>query len=406
MPVKEPYMTFNPPLIGGKTSEPGLFFDFNLGARVKVPQGNYRIRLVDQATDLTLYDALANDVTVTSTKRYFVNFRIEVYKKDMGKEKIVFAHNYDAKGKRVLIKFPDTALGDILAWLPAAEKFRKNHNCELYCAMTPKVSAILQNSYPEINFIYKEDVPKNLYASYFLGAFYPWNEHKNLQPFDWRTVGLQNHAAYILGVEPVDLQLHLKPAEPKRLIEEKYVCIATKATGQAKYWNNPIGWVEVIEHLKKMGYRVLCIDRERTTVNGRYGNNIPFGAEDFTGDRPLQERVDLLSQAEFFIGLPSGLSWLAWGVGTPVVMITGFSAPNIEFYTPYRVQHYHLCNSCLNKQQAEFNYFDPANCPFHKGTEREFECTRTITATFVNNTIDRLLQERGDRSKLESVANL
>ena len=73
------------------------------------------------------------------------------------------------------------------------------------------------------------------------------------------------------------------------------------------------------------------------TVNGVFGNTIPYGAEDFTGDRSLQERVDLISGAAFFVGLASGLSWLAWGAGVPVVMIVGFTAPGTEFHTPYRV---------------------------------------------------------------------
>ncbi len=409
MTERKPYMSFNPPVIAGKTPVEGLFYDFNLGARVKVPKGAYRVRLLDKTADLVLYDAAANDSTITSTKRYFVDFRIEVYKKNKDKEELVFAHDYNAKGKKVLIKFPDTALGDVLAWFPYVEEFRKKHNCEVYCAMAPRFSEILWAEYPKIKFINQEDVPENLYASYFMGVFYPWDEHKELQPYDWRIVGLQKHAAYILGLEPVERQLQLNPSEKKRKIKGKYVCIATKATGQAKYWNNPIGWVEVIAHLKELGYRVLCIDKERTTVNGRYGNNIPFGAEDFTGNIPLQDRIDLLYYADFFVGLPSGLSWVAWGVGRPVVMISGFSASNIEFSTPYRVQHYHVCNSCLNNTKLAFNYSDIANCPLQKGTAREFECTRTITSGFVNNTIDRLLKDRqagAGKVLLKDAANL
>jgi autotransporter strand-loop-strand O-heptosyltransferase len=44
------------------------------------------------------------------------------------------------------------------------------------------------------------------------------------------------------------------------------------------------------------------------------------------------------------VGLSSGLSWLAWAAGTPVVMIAGFTHPTNEFATPYRVINYHACN--------------------------------------------------------------
>jgi len=86
--------------------------------------------------------------------------------------------------------------------------------------------------------------------------------------------------------------------------------------------------------LKELSYRVLCVDRERVTMHGLHGSTIPYGAEDYTGDRPLEERLDLISRAEFFMGLPSGLSWLAWGAGVPVVMIVGFTMPGTEFAPP------------------------------------------------------------------------
>ena len=86
--------------------------------------------------------------------------------------------------------------------------------------------------------------------------------------------------------------------------------------------------------MKELGYRVLCVDRERVTMHGLHGSTIPYGAEDYTGDRPLEERLDLISRAEFFMGLPSGLSWLAWGAGVPVVMIVGFTMPGTEFAPP------------------------------------------------------------------------
>src|SRR5260370_40322124 len=57
----------------------------------------------------------------------------------------------------------------------------------------------------------------------------------------------------------------------------------------------------------------------------------------------------------FFIGLGSGLSWLAWAAGTPVVMISGFSHPSTEFRTPYRVINFHSCNTCFNDLTTEFD---------------------------------------------------
>ena len=39
--------------------------------------------------------------------------------------------------------------------------------------------------------------------------------------------------------------------------------IATQASTQCKYWNNPAGWREIVRFLKEAGYRVVCIDKFR-----------------------------------------------------------------------------------------------------------------------------------------------
>ena len=67
------------------------------------------------------------------------------------------------------------------------------------------------------------------------------------------------------------------------------------------------------------------------------------------GDRrqAARGRARWIKHGEFFVGLSSGLSWLASATGTPVVMISGFAHPTNEFDTPYRIINYHACNSCL-----------------------------------------------------------
>jgi autotransporter strand-loop-strand O-heptosyltransferase len=58
--------------------------------------------------------------------------------------------------------------------------------------------------------------------------------------------------------------------------------------------------------------------------------------------RPIVERARWLKHAAFFVGLSRGLSWLAWAMRIPVVMVSGFSHPDNEFHTPYRVFNYHV----------------------------------------------------------------
>ena len=141
----------------------------------------------------------------------------------------------------------------------------------------------------------------------------------------------------------------LKVEDGGRPIPEPYVCIAVQSTTQSKMWNNPTGWREIVTFLKDAGYRVICIDQKPVHGAGLFWNHIPHGVEDETGDRSLLERARWLKHAHFFVGLSSGLAWLAWGVGSASSdLISGLTHPTNDFYTPYRVINYHTCNSCWN----------------------------------------------------------
>jgi len=115
---------------------------------------------------------------------------------------------------------------------------------------------------------------------------------------------------------------------------------------------------------------------------------IPNGVEDETGEKPLVDRARLLRHASLFVGLSSGLAWLAWSAGCPVVLISGFTHPTNEFATPYRVINWHACNSCWNDPRHRFDHRDFLWCPRHQGTPRHFECTRLITAAQVKQVIE------------------
>ena len=99
----------------------------------------------------------------------------------------------------------------------------------------------------------------------------------------------------------------------------------------------------------------------------------------------------MLYHAEFFIGLSSGLAWVADAVDCPVVMIAGFTQDWHEFYTPYRVANRFVCNGCFNDIRV-FYLFD--NCPYHKDTPRALECQKKISPLMVINAIKRLIVDK------------
>jgi autotransporter strand-loop-strand O-heptosyltransferase len=361
----------------------GIRFDFNDGCRVVLPEGDWHVRLRDAETDNTLYETRIGAGMVASTKKYFVPFEIEI--RSGGEE--VFRHRLDLAGREVLIQFPVGTLGDLIAWFPYAVKFGERHRCKLTCAMGAPLIGLFQAAYPWIDFVTPERVdPAGYYATYNIGLFF--NDAQSFyQPCDFRVVGLHRTAGYILGVDPAEMPPEVALPDDSRPIPEKYVCIAAQSTTQSKYWNHPHGWREIVQFLKDHGYRVICIDQKAAHGHGTVWNHIPYGAEDQTGDRPLAERARWLRHAEFFVGLSSGLSWLAWAMRTPVVLISGFTHPVNEFATPYRVINMHTCNSCWNDTSVRFDHHDFLWCPRHAGTPRQFECTRMITPAQVRGAI-------------------
>jgi len=367
----------------------GIKFDFNEGIRILFPHNGktYRCVFSDIDTGVILYSAdTVPGAYITSVKKFYIKFRLQIFAKD-GKEPI-FTHDYDCKDKEVMIQLPVGTIGDSIGWFSYVERFQKKHQCKLICVMTPWIADLVRDQYPEITFIAAADTEKyRPYACYYMGLFFKGNVDN--QPIDFRYIGLHRTAGYILGVDPKDEPPRFDLSAPRQ-IKEKYVCIAAQSSSQAKYWNNPFGWMTVVDFLKQNGYRVLCIDKDRVNGIGIHYNLIPYGAEDFTGDIPLQQRVNLIKDADFFIGLSSGLSWVAWGCKVPVVMISGFTHPTNEFETPYRVINYHTCHSCWNDMRIDFDHFDFLWCPRHKGTDRHFECTRLISADQVLTTIKKI----------------
>lgn len=353
----------------------------------------------------------------------YVNWKIIVKKQ----EKIIWEYQFNAKGKNVLMNFlmESPILGDTVMAMSHIEKFREKHGCKIYVTMFKDFVEFFQRAYPEITFIssqipknFSEDVlkqlPDDIYATYNLN-WYTWKVNKNLNsvrriaPIDMRSAGLSKYMSVKLGVDQVNGELSKKflPSTSYREIKEPYVCISGRASRIQKEWVNENGWAEVTKYLKSLGYRVICVDALDIKPNTPLDRAKKVGLEDFSGInlysaleravkgnsagfRPLQETVNLIYYADFFIGLASGLSWLAWGTGKPVIMISGFTLPHTEFYTPYRVTNYHFCNGCWNDIGIWNKYGD--GCPCEK-KENYLDCSYNIYPEMVRNEIDKLMQD-------------
>lgn len=272
------------------------------------------------------------------------------------------------------------SLGDAIAWVPMVNEFakQKNKKINLY---TP-YKDLFEGRYELINFYDYKDKPNECSDKiYSLGCF---------DDFNWRKYSLQEIACKLLDINymPCKPLLNLPNIE-KEINSKKYVCIATQSTSQCKYWNNKNGWDETVVYLKSIGYDVICIDRYSTYGINDKINTIPKGCIDDTGDKSLSERIKTLLNCQFFIGLGSGLSWLAWACDKPVIMISGFSDPKSEFYTPYRVHNKNVCNSCWNDESIHFDKNNWLWCP----RDKNFECSKQITFEMVKDKIDLCIKD-------------
>ena len=81
----------------------------------------------------------------------------------------------------------------------------------------------------------------------------------------------------------------------------------------------------------KSAMMCIALTKEPVIGIGNTWNYAPIGAIDLTGNIPIRDRAAVISGADMFIGMASGLSWVAWACNVPVIMISGFSLPFAEF---------------------------------------------------------------------------
>lgn len=288
--------------------------------------------------------------------------------------------NYIVPNSSINIVNESGSLGDSIAWIPVVNEFavQKRSKVNLY---TPNKELFI-DSYPMINFYdYCEQPSGDKKNTYKIGCF---NEN------DWKPYSLQEIASNILGIKHKEKKCKLNFDRTKKSnFNKKYVCIATQSTAQCKYWNNKEGWSKVVNYLNSLDYDVVCIDKHYGYGAKDVINIIPENVIDKTGDLPLEDRINDLYHCEFFIGLGSGLSWLAWACEKSVIMISGFSDPKSEFYTPYRVHNKNVCNSCWNDVNCTFDRSNWLWCP----RDKNFECSREITFDMVKEKIDLCIQD-------------
>jgi len=343
----------------------------------------YNIQFINSKNNTIEYQLnMENNNWARCTKKYCVDWIIKVsgIDNDYYNEYI-----FNPEGKKVLISFESKSLGDTLAWIPYVEKFQQERKCNIVCSTF--YNNLFKEQYPNIEFIEPGKITYGIYALFRLGIFINNNKWDNTKHFiDPKKEPLMKVASDILGLDYIEL----KPRLPILSVDKKkMVSIGVHGTAQCKYWNNPTGWKDVINYLKERNYEVRLLSTEGYEY---MGNNFYIDGLTFSPTPKIEDALKHIQESELFIGISGGLSWLAWASGTETILISGFTNRNCEpLNNIRRIINEDVCHGCWS------NYvFDPGDwnwCPVHKNTERQFECSKSITSEQVINEIKLVLKE-------------
>lgn len=322
-----------------------------------VSDSNFLVRFYDEKGSIVYENTIKSNCWVRLNRQYYTRYTTKVWQDG----ELIYSDTLNLEGKEILITIDSKALGDTMAFIPYCEAFQEKHKCKV--TVSTFWNKILD--YPNLKFI-EPGQAIGCYALYSLGYFHDPDK----EPVPANKVPLQQSASNILGLDYVELVPKVK-VNRERLDLGRYVVIATNSTAQCKFWTRA-EWQILINYLHSKGYRVINVSRETN----------PFDNCEPISNTSIEYTMQVIAGAEYMVGLSSGLSWLAFAIGTHVVLISNFTAVDYEFKTKCtRIVNPKVCHDCWSEHKL-----DPANwnwCP--RG--QNFICHTSITAQMV---IDKL----------------
>jgi autotransporter strand-loop-strand O-heptosyltransferase len=359
-----------------------IIVSFTDGPKVEVvgdKPADYHVQFVDANTGMVVYQSTIQPGHWSMANlKYLVDWHVIVR---LGKD--VAQYRADYREKKMFVDFGSKALGDNIAWIPYVDEFRKKYDAEVH--VKTFWNSLFKKAYPELHFL--DSHPGNLstyYAAFTLGAFDgDYNRNKN----HWRLIPLQQIASDILGLLPMEIRPKVVRSRKKRPIQQKYAAISEFSTFKSKLWLHQGGWQKVVDYLVGLGYKVMSISKERSNLKNVLKKN----------NQPIEETIRNLQHADLFIGVSSGTSVLAWALGIPVVLVSGFSLPDKEMRVGVeRVINRAACHGCGNDISHAYDRGNWNMCP----RNRNFECSTSITPEMVIEAVDKSLRFSGDMPRV------
>lgn len=290
--------------------------------------------------------------------------------------------------RKILVFIESFSIGDTVAAIPYVNKFvETNPDDTIYVGMNDWLIPFFESVYPNLKFVGRN--PNDTYDN-ILPLKYNFN--KSIQ---------QGYAEQLGFIDAEYIRPKILIPELKRPIKNKYITIGVHSTSQLKYWNHPAGkgvqpqspyWDELCGMIRKSGYTPVVVEQDEMFGWAPFRNGLPTKANKKFGQSFL-DSMNLIYHSEFYIGLSSGMSWVAHAMGKPVAMISNFTEDWNEFDLSLpdyiRITNKSVCHGCWHNINKDYN-FDVQDwywCPKHKDTPRQFECHTSITPEMVFNEI-------------------
>jgi autotransporter strand-loop-strand O-heptosyltransferase len=322
-----------------------------------ISDSDFKVQFLDEKGSIVYENTIKSNCWVKLNRQYYTRYTTKVWQDG----DLIYSNTLNLEGKEVLITIDSKALGDTMAFIPYCEAFQEKHKCKV--TVSTFWNKILD--YPNLKLI-EPGQSIGCYALYSLGYFHDSDK----EPVPANKVPLQQSASNILGLDYVELVPKVK-VNRERLDLGRYVAIATNSTAQCKFWQRH-DWQILINHLHSKGYRVINVSRETN----------PFDNCEPISNTSIEYTMQVIAGAEYMVGLSSGLSWLAFAIGTHVVLIANFTAVDYEFSTNCtRIVNPKVCHDCWSDYKLDASQWNW--CP----RNQNFICHTSITAQMV---IDKL----------------
>jgi autotransporter strand-loop-strand O-heptosyltransferase len=320
-----------------------------------ISDSDFKVQFLDEKGSIYYENTIKSNCWVKLNRQYFTKWTTKVWQDGH----LIYKNTLNLANKTVFISIESKSLGDSMAWIGYCEEFRKKHKCHVI--VSSYWNKILD--YPNLEFVEPGSLV-NCYAMYRIGYFY--NENK--EPIEPNKIPLQQAASNILGLEFAEIVPTLRYSKENPNLG-RYVTIATNSTAQCKFWQRE-DWQMLINWLTESGYKVINVSKEKN----------PFINCEALEDTSILNTMNIIANAEFQVSLSSGLSWLAYGLGTYVFMISNFTSEDYEFtINCTRIVNPKVCHNCWSEYRLDAGKWDW--CP----RQKNFECHTSITADLVIN---------------------